>query len=68
MSISRRGFLGSAIATSVATGLNTPNLNAQDNSHADASHPGRYFGTGKRPIIVCAHNGVNYLDDAFAFL
>ncbi|MGA8541867.1 MAG: N(4)-(beta-N-acetylglucosaminyl)-L-asparaginase [Terriglobales bacterium] len=26
------------------------------------------FGSGKRPIILCANNGRNYLDDAFAFL
>ncbi len=73
MSISRRGFLGSAIAASVATGLNAPNSNAQDNSRSDSSHPdfshaGGYFGTGKRPIIICSHNGFNYLDDALAFL
>jgi len=63
MSISRRGFLGSAIAASLASGLN-----AQDNSKDDASRTTGSFGSGKRPIIVCAHNGVKYLDDAFAFL
>ena len=73
MSISRRGFLGSVIAASVATGLKTSNSEAQDNSHngsphSDSSHPGGYFGMGKRPIIICSHNGVNYLDDALAFL
>ncbi|MGA7080335.1 MAG: N(4)-(beta-N-acetylglucosaminyl)-L-asparaginase [Terriglobales bacterium] len=68
MSISRRGFLGSAIAASLATGLNAPNSSAQDNSHSNSSHPGGYFGVGKRPIIICSHNGVNYVDDALAFL
>jgi len=63
MSISRRGFIGSAIAASVASGLS-----AQDNSKGDASRSTGSFGTGKRPIIVCAHNGFTYLDDAFAFL
>ena len=63
MSISRRGFLGSAIAASVSA-----SLNAQDNSKAGTGHSAGSFGTGKRPIIVCANNGVNYLDDAFAFL
>ena len=67
MSISRRGFLGSAIAASVATSLNAPDLNSQDKT-ADAPHAASPFGTGKRPIIVCANNGRNYLDDAFAFL
>ncbi len=62
MSISRRGFLGSAIAASFATTLNT-NLYAQE-----LPLPANPFGSGKRPIIICAHNGVNYLDDAFAFL
>jgi N4-(beta-N-acetylglucosaminyl)-L-asparaginase len=62
MSISRRGFLGSAIAASVATGLK-----AQDNAK-DAPHLPGPSGGGKRPIIISANNGFNYLDDAFAFL
>jgi len=63
MSISRRGFIGSAIAASVATGLN-----AEDTSKTGASQGAGSFGSGKRPILVCAHNGANYLDGAFAFL
>jgi len=65
MSITRRGFISSAIATSVATGFSAHNLKAQEKSDSRPANP---FGTGKRPIIVCAHNGVNYLDDAYAFL
>jgi N4-(beta-N-acetylglucosaminyl)-L-asparaginase len=65
MSISRRGFLGSAIAASVATGLTARDLNAQEKATPSPTSP---FGSGKGPIIVCANNGVNYLDDAFAFL
>jgi N4-(beta-N-acetylglucosaminyl)-L-asparaginase len=72
MSISRRGFLGSAIAASVATGLNAQDLSAQDKvkdkAKDDAPRPAEPSGISKRPIIVCANNGVNYLDDAFAFL
>jgi len=63
MSISRRGFLGSAIAASLATGLN-----AQDKAKNNAPRPAQPSGSVKRPIIICANNGVNYLDDAFVFL
>ncbi len=63
MSISRRGFLVSAIAASAATGLN-----AQDKSKGDAHRPADPSGPAKRPIIICANNGVKYLDDAFAFV
>lgn len=68
MSISRRGFLGSAIAASVATGLNPQNPNAQEKAKEGAPPPANPFGSGKRPIIVCANNGRNYLEDAFVFL
>jgi N4-(beta-N-acetylglucosaminyl)-L-asparaginase len=67
MSISRRGFLGSAIAASLV-----PRLNAQDKikdkGKDNAPRPSEPYGSAKRPIIICANNGVNYLDDAFAFL
>jgi len=72
MSISRRGFLGSAIAASLATGLNAQDLNAQDKvkdkAKNDAPRPAEPSGAAKRPIIVCANNGVHYLDAAFIFL
>src|SRR6266478_7764109 len=72
MSISRRGFLGSAIAASLATGLNAQGLNAQDKVQDrvkdNAARTAEPSGAAKRPIIICANNGINYLDDAFAFL
>jgi len=57
MTVSRRDFLTTAVAGSLSLGL----LNKE--SHAQGSN-----SPGKRPIIICAHNGYNYLDDAFAFL
>jgi N4-(beta-N-acetylglucosaminyl)-L-asparaginase len=53
MTVSRRDFLATAVAGSVSLGL----LNQA-----------RAQSGGKRPIIICAHNGFNYLDDAYAFL
>jgi N4-(beta-N-acetylglucosaminyl)-L-asparaginase len=68
MSINRRGFLGSAIAASLASSLSAPDLKAQDKTKNEAPHPPESSGTHQRPIIICAHNGVNYLEDALAFL
>lgn len=68
MSISRRGFIGSAIAASVASGLNTTEALSQNKGAGEAAHASGYFGSGKRPIIISAHNGLQYLDGAFNFL
>ena len=70
MSINRRGFIGSAIAASVAGGLASPNLTAQnkDKGNGEGSRAHEQSKASKRPIIISANNGVNYLDGAFAFL
>jgi len=54
MSVSRRDFLSSAVVGSLSLGF----LNNQAAAQAG----------GKRPTIVCANNGFNYLDEAYAFL
>jgi N4-(beta-N-acetylglucosaminyl)-L-asparaginase len=59
MSISRRGFLGSAVAASVVAGLHSQ---PRDENREGAAQAVR------RPIIITASNGYAYLDDAFAFL
>ena len=61
MSITRRGFLESAVAASLATGLNAQDKNKTSQTPEAAS-------SAKRPIIICANNGYNYLDEAFLFL
>jgi N4-(beta-N-acetylglucosaminyl)-L-asparaginase len=64
MSFSRRDFLATAALGSLALGLDAQDKKASpDSSHKEAPNAG-----GKRPIIVCANNGFNYLDDGFAFL
>jgi N4-(beta-N-acetylglucosaminyl)-L-asparaginase len=71
MSISRRRFLSSTIAASLAAGLHAEASNADKGTgqaKSTAARPNEPSSSAKRPIIICANNGFNYLDDAFAFL
>jgi N4-(beta-N-acetylglucosaminyl)-L-asparaginase len=63
MTVSRRDFLTTAVAGSVSLGLTDIEGNAQESANPKPNSP-----HGKLPIIVCANNGFNYLDDAYAFL
>jgi N4-(beta-N-acetylglucosaminyl)-L-asparaginase len=71
MTYSRRDFVKTSILGAVAAGVGAP---AQDQNHdQEKQHPASserhaQEESHKRPIIVCANNGFNYLDDAFAFL
>jgi N4-(beta-N-acetylglucosaminyl)-L-asparaginase len=58
MPFSRRDFLSSAVVGALAV-----RLDGEENKKPDSGKT-----SGKRPIIVCAGNGYDYLDDAFAFL
>ena len=58
MSITRRGFLESAVVASLTTGLSAQDRNKTAQTAAPA----------KRPILICSYNGLNYLDDAYLFL
>jgi N4-(beta-N-acetylglucosaminyl)-L-asparaginase len=57
MSVTRRGFLGTSLVASIATGLNAFD---KDKSALTTS--------GKRPVILCSSRGLKYLNDAFLFL
>src|SRR5205085_2841427 len=59
MTVSRRDFLTTAVVGSLSMSL-TEKSHAQDSA---STKPGS--SSGKRPIIVRAHNGFNYLDDAY---
>ncbi|MGH9498314.1 MAG: N(4)-(beta-N-acetylglucosaminyl)-L-asparaginase [Terriglobales bacterium] len=61
MTISRRDFLGTAVAGSLSLGLNPTSLGQESKKSENGSG-------GKRPIVLCAHNGFNYLDEGYAFL
>lgn len=60
MSISRRGFINSALAGSAALKVLPSALHAQESAKEKRA--------AKLPIIICAHNGYNYLDDAYSLL
>jgi N4-(beta-N-acetylglucosaminyl)-L-asparaginase len=64
MSFSRRDFVKTSVLGAVAAGVGTRAQGEEAPAQAHESQSGSY----KRPIIVCAHNGFNYLEDAFAFL
>ncbi|MGD0269639.1 MAG: N(4)-(beta-N-acetylglucosaminyl)-L-asparaginase [Candidatus Sulfotelmatobacter sp.] len=62
MPFSRRDFVKTSVLGAVAAGVGTRAEAATGQQHASQS------ASYKRPIIICAHNGLNYLEDAFAFL
>lgn len=63
MAFSRRQFL-----TTTAVGSFTLGMQGQEKSDARAHKDEVDARAGKRPIMICAANGFNYLDDAYAFL
>ena len=63
MTFSRRDFLATAIVGSLSVGLQ-----GQQNDQQPQKSAGLRTTAGKLPIIVCAHVGYTYLDDAYAFL
>ncbi len=64
MTFSRRDFLTTAVLGSLSVGLKGQDTKQQDSTMRQTMTGGSY----KRPIIVCAANGFNYLDDAYTFL
>lgn len=62
---SRREFLTTAALTSLALGLDAQETKVKDGRRAETRIPAT---PGKRPIMVCAHNGFNYLDEGYAIL
>jgi N4-(beta-N-acetylglucosaminyl)-L-asparaginase len=65
MTVSRRGFLTTAVLGSMSFGLNGQEKKQQD---SQIQQTRTVAGPFKTPIIICANNGVNYLEDAYAFL
>ncbi|MFZ0760561.1 MAG: N(4)-(beta-N-acetylglucosaminyl)-L-asparaginase [Candidatus Sulfotelmatobacter sp.] len=73
MTFSRRDFVKTSVLGAVAAGVGTPaqgensKANAAPQEHVADDQQAR-SGSYKRPIIICANNGFNYLDDGFALL
>ncbi|MFZ0869049.1 MAG: N(4)-(beta-N-acetylglucosaminyl)-L-asparaginase [Candidatus Sulfotelmatobacter sp.] len=68
MTFSRRDFVKTSVLGAVAAGVGAQ-ARAEDSKQATQEHAAQEsHGPYKRPIIVCANNGFNYLDDAYAFL
>ena len=65
MTFSRRDFVKTSVLGAVAAGVGA---RARADQNAAAQEHGPQSGSYKRPIIVCANNGFNYLEDAYAFL
>ena len=63
MAFSRRDFLSTAAIGALSLGLE-----GQERSNPGSSKPETSTEAGKRPIIICAFNGFDYLDDAYTFL
>ena len=71
MTFSRRDFVKTSVLGTVAAGVGARAQGDDRKPSAPepvaADHPPQ-SGSYKRPIIICANNGFNYLEDAFAFL
>src|SRR5438552_1699590 len=63
MSVSRRDFLTGAVVGSLSLGSQ-----GQDRKEREPTSPPAAQAGGKRPIIVCAGNGYDYLGDAYKFV
>jgi len=68
MTLSRRDFLTTAVVGSLSLGLEGQERRADQKKEQDSKKAGSQTSADKRPIIISAHNGYNYLDDAYSFL
>src|SRR5947209_16543451 len=68
MTLSRRDFLTTAIVGSLSLGLEGQEGRGEQNKEQGSKKAESQSSAGKRPIIISAYNGFNYLDDAYVFL
>ena len=68
MTFSRRDFVKTSILGAVAAGVGSRAQGEDSMPNASSQEHEAQAGSYKHPIIVCANNGFNYLEDAFLFL
>ena len=68
MTFSRRDFVKTSVLGAVAAGVRAQDQDKDPQQSKPSQVQNTQPGPHKRPIIVCANNGFNYLEDAFAFL
>jgi N4-(beta-N-acetylglucosaminyl)-L-asparaginase len=64
MTFSRRDFVKTSVLGAVAAGVGANSVPEAAAARSDAAQD----GAGKKPIIICANNGYNYVEAAYAFL
>jgi N4-(beta-N-acetylglucosaminyl)-L-asparaginase len=62
---SRRDFVKTSVLGALASGVGS---HAAEPRNGNGSAQQEHSGSFKRPIMVAAHNGFNFVDDAFTFL
>ncbi len=68
MPFSRRDFVKTSVLGAVAAGVGARAQGEESKPTAGPHEQDAETGPHKRPMIICAHNGYAYLEDAFAFL
>jgi N4-(beta-N-acetylglucosaminyl)-L-asparaginase len=72
MGVSRRDFLATAVMGAASLGMEAEDTKKEKEKQKEKKQPDsarpQAPGQLKRPIIISAYNGYNYLEDAFAFL
>jgi N4-(beta-N-acetylglucosaminyl)-L-asparaginase len=67
MTFSRRDFVKTSVVSAFAAGVRSRGASPAGNN-GSGSWAQEPAASHKRPIIIAAHNGFNYVEDAFAFL
>ena len=68
MTFSRRDFVKTSVLGAVAAGVGSKSAIPQGLAECSQQGHASQGDSGKRPIIICAHNGFAYVEAAYGFL